>query len=307
MAEIVSKIGDFTLYHDPSIAGVQLAATKDGAQYGRYLTVWSHAAAYLTDYCNKGDYAYLTGYYYLYMPKQTSTVETYFQTTSGGYCVEPDRELGSKEQDWTATGKRITLKSNAVYQTEAQRLVNKIIQNNIQIVQNNLVCARYANKFTVQQQQRIRDLQNRVQARQEYIQKQGFCDQIKTSYPKGYADLDAYLTKLMAGESVGIATWAIVIIAAAVIAGMGTAAYYAYKSFADESEKDVKFSKELTAILAQKLTPAEYQQLLNETKGIVTKARIKQAAGSYWNVLKYAAFAAAGFVGYKLIKRYVVS
>ena len=307
MAEIVSKIGDFTLYHEPSIAGVQIAATKDGAQYGRYLTVWSHAAAYLTDYCNKGDYAYLTGYYYLYTPKETSIVETFYQTTYGGYCIEPDRELGSKEQDWAATGERITLKSNVAYQTEAQRLVNKIIRNNIQIVQNNLVCARYANKFTTQQQQRIRDLQNRVQERQEYIQKQGFCGQIKTSYPKGYVDLDAYLTKLMAGESVGIATWAIVIIAAVVISSIGTAAYFAYKSLAEESEKDVKFSKELTAILAQKLTPEEYQQLLNETKGIVTKAKIKQAVGSYWRVLTYAAFAVAGFVGYKFIQKYVVS
>ena len=180
--------------------------------------------------------------------------------------------------------------------------MNKIIKNNIQIVQNNLVCARYANKFSSEQQQLIRDLQNRAEARKGQLQAGGLCSGITTSYPKGYADLGAYLDALMAGEPIGIASWAIVVIAAVVIAATATAAYYTYRYFADESEQDIKYSKELMAVLQQKLTPEEYQQLLDETKGIVTKAKIRQAVNSYGNVLKYAAFAVAGFAVYKFIK-----
>ena len=105
----------------------------------------------------------------------------------------------------------------------------------------------------------------------------------------------------MAGEAIGVATWVIIVVACVVIAGMGTAAYFAYKSLADESEKDVKFSKELTATLVSKLTPEEYEQLKAETKDIVTKARIKQSLGSYWNVLKWVAIAFAGYTAYKMI------
>ena len=117
----------------------------------------------------------------------------------------------------------------------------------------------------------------------------------------GYEDLSGYLDKLMNGEAVGIATWAVVVIAAVIIAGMGTAAYFVYKDFADESEKDIKYSKQLMAVLAQKLTPEEYQQLLNETKGIVTKAKIRQAAGSYGKVLMIA----AGIVGGAFLYRFI--
>ena len=44
-----------------------------------------------------------------------------------------------------------------------------------------------------------------------------------------------------------------------------------------------------------KFTPEEYQQLLDETQGIVTKAKIRQAIGSYGNVLKIGAFIIAGY------------
>ena len=304
MAEVISKIGNWTLYHEPGLAGIQIAATRDGAQYGRYLTIWTTVSAYLTDYCQKDDWAYLTGYYYIYSYTKgaNAVVEVYYQTTFGGYCIEPDRELDDKNTDWKATGKRIALKSSTQYQTEAQKLVNKIIRNNIQIVQNNLVCARYANKFTSSQQDLIRELQNRVQNRQEYLEKQGFCSDVQTSYPKGYADLGGYLDALMKGESIGIATWAVVVIACTVIAATATAAYFAYKAYADESEKDVKFSKELTAILTSKLTEEEYQQLLAETKGIVTKARIKQSISSYGNILWIAAIGVGGVLLYRWLQ-----
>lgn len=214
-----------------------------------------------------------------------------WQTTIGRYIV--------LSENWEKVG---VISINKYSQSRAQALVNKIIKNNIQIVQNNLVCARYANKFTAEQQELIRDLQRRADSRRDDLKSYGLCSNVQTSYPKGYADLSGYLDKLMHYESIGIATWAVVVIVATVIAATATAAYFAYKSLADESEKDVKFSKELTAILAEKLTPEEYQQLLEETQGIVTKSKIKQAIRTSSSWLMYGALAVGGFAIYSLIK-----
>ena len=216
---------------------------------------------------------------------------TMYQTTGGQWIYLPD--------GWEKVGVQPIMKYS---QTAAQALVNQIIKNNKAILCNNILCARYANKLTAEQRQQVRDLQNRLQARNSALQAENLCDGVQTSYPAGYAEMSAYLDKLMAGESVGVTTWVVVVVAATVIAAMATAAYYAYKAFADESERDVKFSKELTRTLVSKLTPEEYEQLKQETQGIVTKARIKQSLSSYGNVLTIAAFAVAGYYGYKLIK-----
>lgn len=228
----------------------------------------------------------LTGYTVV-----SSRGTTGYQTSSGYYIVMSD--------GWEQVG---TAPVAQYSETQAQALVNKIIKNNKLILSNNLLCARFANKLTYEQQAAVRGLQSRLNARNAALQADGLTKDIQTSYPAGYAELSAYMDALMSGEAVGIATWAVIVIAAVVIAGMGTAAYFAYKNYADESEKDVKYSKELTQILTSKLTEEEYQQLLSETKGIVTKARIKQALGTSWSWLRYGALAVAVVAGYKLIK-----
>ena len=230
----------------------------------------------------------LTGY-----TMQSRKGNTAYQTTGGGYIFVSDG-------GWEKIGTQAIAQHS---QAQAQALVNKIIRNNILITQNNLVCARFASRFTAEQRQTIRDLQNRVVARENALKEQGLCTNIQTSYPQGYADLEPYLASLMAGESVGMATWAIVVIAVTVLAATATAAYYAYKYYASESEKDVKFSKELTAVLTQKLTPEEYQQLLNETKGIVTKSRILQAIGTGSKWLYRIGLIVLGVVAYKQITK----
>ena len=229
----------------------------------------------------------LTGYY------ETSTRGNVgYQTTSGRYIILSD--------GW----EKIGVQAIAQYsQTQAQAMVNKIIRNNKTILCNNLLCARYASKLTAEQQAQVRTLQTRLQTRNEALQSEGLTTGVKTSYPKGYVELGSYLDALMAGEAISIATWAALVITAVVIAATCTAAYYVYKAFADESEQDVKFSKELTATLVSKLTPEEYEQLKAETKDIVTKARIKSALGSYWNVLTWAALAFAGYTLYKYAKK----
>ena len=230
-------------------------------------------------------YVKLTGYTQI-----SKRGNLHYQTTDGYFIYLPD--------GWTEYT-QVNLPNYS--QSQAQALVNKIIKNNITITQNNLVCARYASRFSPEQQQLIRDLQNRVVARENALKNEGLCTDIQTSHPRGYVELEPYLAALMNGQAIGLATWAICVIAASVVLVTSTAAYFAYRAFANESDNDVKYSKELTKALTDKLTEEEYQQLLNETKGIVTKSRLKQAISSYGNIAKWALFGIAGFAIYKVI------
>ena len=217
-----------------------------------------------------------------------------YQTTSGGYII--------LSEGWQQIG---TVAIAQYSQTQAQALVQKIIENNKIITRCNLLCARYASRFTEEQQAAIRELQRRVYARNAALQNEGLTKDVQTGYPTEYAELSGYLDALMSGEPIGIATWVVVVIAATVIAATATAAYFAYKAYADESEQDVKYSKELTKILTSKLTEDEYNQLLQETKGIVTKARIKQAlsSSSKWLLIAGAVIAGA-FIGRAIKNRF---
>lgn len=230
-------------------------------------------------------YVKLTGYTQI-----SKRGNLHYQTTDGYFIYLPD--------GWTEYT-QVNLPNYS--QSQAQALVNKIIKNNITITQNNLVCARYASRFSPEQQQLIRDLQTRVVERENALKNEGLCTDIQTSYPRGYVELEPYLAALMNGQAIGLATWAICVIAASVVLVTSTAAYFAYRAFANESDNDVKYSKELTKALTDKLTEEEYQQLLNETKGIVTKSRLKQAISSYGNIAKWALFGIAGFAIYKVI------
>ena len=254
---------------------------SDGAFYG------VSGYAYVDEeYITDSPRVALTGYYL-----ESSRGNIGYQTKSGKYII--------LSEGWEKVG----VAPIAQYsQTQAQALVNKIIRNNKIIISNNLLCARFANRLSEAERSRVRELQQRLVQRDDALKGQGLTKDVQTSYPAGYAELSAYLDALMAGETIGIATWAFIVIAAVVIAGLGTAAYFAYKSLADESEQDVKYSKELTSILTAKLTEEEYQQLKDETKGIVTKAKIKQALGSYWNALKWVAIGVGGYALYKIIK-----
>lgn len=275
------------LKYDSALVGAKATAQKDGAQV--MTGVRDHGAVYS---CRKGDYAYLTGYYYF--------VEglIYAQTTSGLYVINPDGA------SWSFTANAVTIPTHS--DRSAQKLVNQIIRNNKIILSNNLLCARFANRLTEAQRNRVRELQERLQARNEALQAEGMIkqDSIETSYPAGYAELSAYLDKLMASEAIGVAVSTIVwiVVTAVVLTGLGTAAYYAYKALAEESEQDVKYSKELNEILQSKLTAEEYAQLKSETGNLITKAKVKQMFSSYKDVLTYAAIAFLGYSIFKIIK-----
>lgn len=272
-----------------NLVGGKVVAKSNRAEWATNLTQWDNSSARISNFAQPGDYAYLTGYFVIITDNEHAML-----TTSGVWII-----LNYNNPQWEADG-RVRTRTYSV--SEAQALVNRIIKANIKITQNNLLCARYASKFTAAQQQQIRELQQRVVSRDNELKNAGFCTDVKTSHPAGYAELEPYLAALMNGQAIGIATWAVVVIACAIIASLSTAAYFAYKYYASEAEKDVKFSEDLTKVLVSKLTPEEYEQLLNETKGIVTKARILQSIGSYGKIFIYAAAIVGGALLFRVIK-----
>lgn len=226
----------------------------------------------------------LTGYYIT-----TQAGNTDYQIVGGGYV--------NLSEGWSEYGTGVV---TGYSQTQAQVLVNTIIANNKKIISNNILCARFANKLTAEQQKQLYDLQIRLQQRNQALLKDGVCTNLQTSYPEGYVYLQTYLDTFMAQGAIGIAVSTIVtiVVVATVVAGLGTAAYYAYKDLRDESANDVKYSDQLTKILTDKLTSDEYQQLLQETQGIVTKSKIKASLSSYGTIIKYALVAAAGMAAF---------
>ena len=279
------------LNYDIDLAGTRYVYNPNGSYVADWVTSPFHYGYF--DIVPQGASFTATGYYYL------DGTLAWVQTTDGVYIsVELYNDIWKRV--WDTNPGYVSVRKYT--DSQAQYVINKMIDNNKIILQNNLLCARYANRFTAKQQAQIRELQERLQARNGALQAEGLVRVDETGSVPGFAEFSPYLTKLMNGEAVGIASWVAIVLVAVVVAGLGTAAYYAYKSLYDESERDVKFSQDLTRSLVSKLTEEEYQQLLDETKGIVTKAKIKQALGSYWNMVKIAAFAVAGYFGYKFIK-----
>ena len=218
-----------------------------------------------------------------------------YQTTGGTYIDLTD---GWQETGTSSNMYRVTLR-------ESQSLVDRIIRNNQKIIANNLLCARFANKLTSAQRQQVRALQQRLMQRDGALRHDGICTNLTESYPSGYAYLQPSLESIMDGSQdvAGVGSLTVtIVVSALVVAALSTAAYFAYKRYADESDQDVKFSQELTKSLVSKLTPEEYQQLLEETKGIVTKARIKASLGSYYGIIKYAAVGLGAWALYRAFK-----
>lgn len=182
----------------------------------------------------------------------------------------------------------------------AQNCVDKIIKNNASIYENNLVCARFSYKLTSEEQAYLFDLQQRVRSRNNKLLNDGLCTNQRVSSPPGYMYLENYLNEFMNGESIsGVVTT--LVVSAIVVASLATAAYFAYKFLADQSEDDVKFSNELTSILMDRLTPEEYQALLNETKGIVTKNKLKAKISGGLSLVKWGLIGIGCFAIYKVV------
>lgn len=234
----------------------------------------------------------LTGYY-MYGADGSAM----YQTTSGGWVRLAD--------GWQNTGYApLRLYS----QKDAQYYVNKVIKANASILENNLFCARFASKLTDEQKFVLYGLQNRLESRNKKLLDDGLCEGQQVSTPPGYTllsnDLATFMQAYRSGASVGaiVVTTTTIVIAAVVIASLATAAYFAYKYMASEAEKDVKYSEELTRALMAKLTPEEYEQLMRETQGIVTKSKLTAKFGGAMSILKWGLLAGAGYVLYNFFK-----
>lgn len=186
-------------------------------------------------------------------------------------------------------------------QSQAQDYVNRMIGNNKQILMNNLFCARFAHHLTDGEKQTLYDLEARLYERNSRLLQDGYVSNTSSSEAYGYGELSPYLKSFMAqGVGLVISTTAIVI-SCVVIASLATAAYFAYKYYWEQSAKDVKYSDKLTRTLMSKLTAEEYQQLMEETKGIVTKSTIKARLGNSVDIVKYALIGFAAYTLYQLI------
>lgn len=228
----------------------------------------------------------LTGYY-------TTSLRgnVMYQTTSGGWIDLTD--------GWVYIA--YTPIRNYT-QKDAQYYVDGIVRNNASIFENNLLCARFASKLTPEQQSTLRGLQSRLESRNNALLSDGLCTSQKVSYPPGYADLSEYLNSFM-NNPVGVGSvTATIVVAAIVIASLATAAYFAYRAMYNESEQDVKYSEDLTKILTSKLTDEEYQQLMRETQGIVTKSKINAKLRGGLSFLKWGLVGAGVYFIYEAIK-----
>lgn len=250
-------------YDGKYFRGVSISVNDTGVSSGVYLTGWSRGA---------------------------SNGTVMWQTTTGQYI--------SFEDDW----KEYANTSSLVYnQSQAQQYVNQIIANNKIILQNNILCARYAKKLDVSQKDTLFVLQKRLEERNDSLLKEGLCSGMQQQPAYGYQYIDSYLTSFMNTGGIGIAV-TIIVVTAVVVASMATAAYFCYKYYAEQSEQDVKYSKDLTRALQAKLTEEEYQQLLTETKGIVTKQRIKSQIGTSIGWIKWGLLGVGIFAIYKTVE-----
>lgn len=224
----------------------------------------------------------LTGYW-----TKSSRGNFMFQTTTGEW-------INLYSDSWQL------VRMDSYSQNQAQDYVNRMIENNKKIVSCNLFCARYASKLTAQEKQLLYQLQTRLELRNQRLVSDGLVTSVTTSTPAGYSQLQPYLQSFMQTGGVGvvISGTAVIVIAAIVIASLSTAAYFAYKYLFEESADDVKYSEQLTKTLLAKLTPEEYNQLLRETQGIVTKTKIKQMIAGSGNLLKWALLGTAAYMIY---------
>lgn len=233
----------------------------------------------------------LTGYY-----RNGADGSAMYQTTSGGWIRMAD--------GWENTGYAPIRQYS---QKDAQYYVNKVLKANASILENNLFCARFASRLTDDQQATLYMLQSRLESRNKQLLSDGLLEDQQVATPPGYSLLSNDLASFMQAYSTGAkisgvgALATTIVVTAIVIASLATAAYFAYKYMASEAEKDMKYSEELTKILIEKLTPEEYDKLMQETQGIVTKSKLIAKFGGALSVMKLALLAGAGLAIYKLI------
>lgn len=240
--------------------------------------------------------------------RNTCTLTGYYvERTAGKMCLS-DKGYWIFLPEWTPTGE-VGVVSNHT-DVDAKKLINEIISNNIRILQNNLICARFSHYLTNQEKKNLCSLQYNLSNRNLKLKNSNFFTNITTNYPKGLSDYAPYLEKIeedyYAGKlGVAVSTIVMIVTAVAAIAGIGTIIYYNYIAIYNESGLDVEYSEKLLAKLKEKLTEEEFQQLEKETKGMITKAYFKGTGSGVTGLVKWSLIAVGGFFIYKTVKNYI--
>ena len=290
------------LKYDETIAGATLKCNKTG---GYANLAAENSASNIIYWTVAGDTYKCTGYYY-----QSNGI-TYVQTTDGKYVAMNLSSTDDKArlQFAQASTTNTTVQTEQMVSVkETQAVVNDIIKNDFHITENNLFCARFAHHLTASEKRLVYDLQKRVEKRNNALSTADFLNNVQSAYPAGYGEWSPYLEKLMkaqggtAGVGVAVSTIIIIVVVAVVVAAISYSLYRTYKTFSDESAQDVKFSDDLTKTLSEKLTAEEYKQLMEETQGIVTKAKIRQRFGGWTKAISYVAIAIGVFAAYKFLR-----
>ena len=248
---------DLHWLYDERYSGIKLVAQNDQAQ----LQTVGQDGGGSVEFMKKGNWVTLTGYYVWH----TNPDNLYFQTTLGNWYAVVNKT------DWSNAG-TVTLPHYS--RDEVQAMINAMLANDRRIVENNLFCARYANKLTDKEKKAVVTLQRRVMERQDALKSQGFVNDLKYAQTEGYAEFAPYLERLM-NSGIGFA-WGVFLVWCFVIAATAGACYFVYRDFFAQSKDDVKWSDQLTKTLKDKLTPEEYAQLERETQGIVTRVKIQE-------------------------------
>lgn len=226
----------------------------------------------------------------------------WMKASDGTYMLQitDGKYIDAYSGDWRESGQM-----KQYSKSDAQKYVNMMIENNKKIISCNLVCARFAYKLSDSEKQQLYALQSRLEERNYRLINDGLVSGLTTSTPSGYSSLESYLTRFMQSGGVGIviSTTAAIVITAIVVASLSTAAYFAYKYLFEQSAEDVKFSKQLTETLMAKLTPEEYQALMNETQGIVTKTKIKQMLSTSSSLVTWLLAGLGGYLVYNMFTK----
>jgi len=236
----------------------------------------------------------LTGYYVL-----NPYFNYYFyQTVEGGMFW-----LEMYADRWANIGK-VVLTIPVDFEIKNVDYLNGTLANNARIYENQLFCAFAAiklagrGKLTQKEFNTLSTLQTRLEERNNTVLTSGFATNIQESYPEGYINLKQYLkdfSKIDISKLPNIGSLTgYIIVAAVTIVAMATVAYFLWKKLYDESKQDVKFSDDLTKVLKSKLTEEEWNQLVKETAGMITKTKINEKVKSVGNMT--ATLAVAGIL-----------
>ena len=238
-------------YHDPNLVGKPIIAKTD------ILSLYVNYPGFGVGYQFEGSSlraGYATGRIGEYSGRSIIQVFIEFSEYSYGWVYADEVYFGK-------IGSTKSL-------SDLEKLINQIVMNNQNIVVNNLLCARLITLIESKGKvvsddikNGVRDLQTRVNERDQQLAKNEYLTGRKVGTPKGASLYSADLSRLM-GANVGLvltmSVTTIILISALVTAIIGTLLYYAFADSGKMSLNDFKQSQKFLDVLA-KMSPEDRQ------------------------------------------------